>query len=1588
MNMNAQLKEIGAKVDDVSSKLDNTSNKKTVILNKSSGGNVLVDVFLLLCFLILIWWFVGYGPKLGVSGASTAIDSHKALTADTPPPFDLASPTVCRIIARNGTEFITPCLLPEPNVFDRYVASYISLFIIQNTVNTNDEAIKCFDGGLFLVTDLSEVLCVFPVKVNKNTVTYYELTYGPYVARTTTDNRQRWLSFDNAETSFFKLQLLPGTQTILQYQRYDAIFNDEPMPCTQVSISFKNAYYIAYQGTTVFPCDVTQPGPHNSQINPMYLYRTETTDVTNAFFNSADINDTCNEAMQATCYTSYFVAHTTNMFYYLALGIRIYGYNIATTTATTQPEAHRFIHGCLSVAGVPYITSYPSTTLNCAKVYTVSVSGGTQAYVVNTIPDNRWAAFPERGCFLIPTGVPSLSFVSGSALIVQSHQICLTGSVGGPVNCFVDSPQFYLDLFKNVVPRPGIANQGYSAVSVWGSSFYVASALPPQPCSVASSYFLDPYLFGYGFSNQGDLAASYCCSLVTSATLYGYSGVLSDSGVSVSVALAASTSSKIPGFRFLNRLPVTDYVGISYVNGTYNYVLLPTIGTNNTACGNSKRCLGSFCYSTIFNCWYVYKFTTFLAAELTSLPTLAPLGNYRQGVMQPYFTLGIDSIYSVLRREAVSITRCSSYYSCIALEPSVYLIRYSFGSTTRDIGGQQRDIFIPTAPPTLPYSRLLTLDSDVFSSASVYSSFVTVNIKDDRNDCLFGNMVSVDGFCYEFVTDIETVVSLDEYLLVNLPIPSAGYTTRLGLINGYYDQTVLFKPLENGTSSIPLGFLDDLFYIPRPIVEVTRNTKYPLVTLVRAAGVFDITYVCRSKTRFLTIDTRITNSMEIPCSANTISYFITTHPVQFKYSGVIYRNVQFSTFDDAISWKENNPTLFWFVIAFVLCLLPLFVWLLFAYFIPILTFLVMLVLRFAMLFLWLFRVFTLRFTPSIGRFWSAIAVADAGTGFLGWKPDGSALQFRRPRLPRLRYLTPYALLSPPMHWLATRTLLQLVIMIVFLPLIFAKPPEQTVAHVSKRTVSFVEVTNETPQQVRLDSTNRFGDLYAFTYTILNPQGVTGTAVIEFSDNVGPQQMITYRPSSTDSQTVLQKPIVVRFYNTFMQFSTSYMYTTGPSVTAFQSSCVYFSNLCDNSPMTNRLPCNVFETHEYSIPKDGCCPTASQTKMHAASCLDPKQQQDYVSCYQVQAAQPVLNFTVEVDGVEHVAQSTGSVFTAGSCTGSATIVLTKQVALETICCNRLTCKTCSVPPTGQNAEYGHFGDIQQRGSSSYASPVAGIYRNTHCLFSRSCYSGCFEHSGYKQFDSKAICNDDIPSLYNCLNVRNVYISEDQEDLHLENCNFHLDLKLQCNASVVPVVHTPLVSDLTISCQQGNYGYKAGLICNYTIVNGGDSSCVIAPVGYINDLVSPEISVSDVVAPPLTTVTCAGCVVISSNVKTITFSLSIPGTTVSTSKTVTLQPPAQYMPIAPGAQHSVVNVHCSYTQKLKNAWSNVGKWMGANLGFFIPYFVVVFIIFVLYFLLLWYNRASACGLFIYIIILIIISLLIGLIGPAVMAVPGCD
>jgi len=831
---------------------------------------------------------------------------------------------------------------------------------------------------------------------------------------------------------------------------------------------------------------------------------------------------------------------------------------------------------------------------------------------------------------------------------------------------------------------------------------------------------------------------------------------------------------------------------------------------------------------------------------------------------------------------------------------------------------------------------------------------------------------------------------------VSLPSQSSSLATTIIPKNGYYDQDIVWKESPNGTHPIYQPVLHDLYSIPVPVINVNlrgRNNN-PVFNFDRATGIFIISYNCYAESLFVRLDTRVANSIELPCSANIIRYSISAQPLQFSSHGTIYTSRQFSGYDDALTWQQQNPTLFWFIIVFALIALPIALFLVWCLLVPALFHIALLSARLFFCVIWCFRVLTFRFSPPLGNFWHAISPTGNFSGpITSVATRVPPVQFERPSVPRFRYNSPYAQVM--------RNVANHYVVALFLFLALAavsngqKIHYSTAEHRTKRQTSNLYsnpvVENNLVQQVReIQHPNRFGDLYANTYTIQGVNGNSGSVLISFDGNVGNNQMLTYMPSSSQTAShKLASPVVVKFYSSSVSLATEYMYTTGPSKTFTQNSCVFFSQRCDNSPLSSRMPCSPLKQHSSWIGMDICCPTNTQSSVTYASCLDTSKAHDFVSCYNVLKSQPILNFTVTVDGTEYPVTANGDTFTAGSCKGSATPVLTQNANLQRVCCNHAGCKKCEAPSQGSVADTNHFGDIQLRGDKVIAAPLDSISRNIGCGFSNShCTFTMSELGGYKQFNSPEVCNSDIAALYGCMTTVATHTSDTQENIVFQRCVNFVTLSMTCNASVIPTAPELLLTDFTVSCPQGMFGYLAGLVCNYTITNSGSTAVAVKPTGLVSNAVSPMLSVVDVVVQPRATATCYNCITLSSNVKKVALTFKVPGTKLSTSLTVTLSEPPTFSGFESGGTHSLTFTSCSYTQKLHNAWSNVGTWIGNNLAFFIPYFIVVALITVIFYVATFRYSLPVKYLLLYSVVILIANIILALVGPATLVVPGCD
>lgn len=1472
---------------------------------------------------------------------------------------------------------VIPPTTPLPDVnrlpdFNTTISIPASVFFRIKELRTNEDLVTCLSSGYLVQYYLSSFFCGMPFKSSNTTSLSIAESFVPALSV------GRVIGNKNPFYFMTKLYNLVQVNGYLYPENRGDV---EPIKCVpNPTASLLDVNFVYTINDEVLPGYPHQNGTLDCVVSPIF-----------GMTNIVEPSPGCNRSAPGMLFPGYFprdrVLSDGNVMW--CMDYVMYNSDMNPHVKFTNPTMLN-MQNCLFEDG---ITVFRNGHWYCIKLvmpnfspYKATTGAYAQLMEMCNVHRSNLHINPERGYYSWPPAYNSIIVPAYHGIYYAKLFNDVIYGMGYSFTGLVDEYCSTINYNPVYVTRGGTTQARYYENRYDHNSFYTDG---PVTVSGQSQFYLNTLVTGT-VNPIFDTIQSECClkALLTPNQIIPASYKI---GCAVLTKTTANSqflfSSELysPGYMFMLynifNLDSGYILGVSYSSQAYNYYVEPNATYTCLNMDNATNFINVGPYPVgVNNTVYFYSATYMAGFSIKSTePMFMQLGNYAQDAYAPYLMIGIDSITDVKNSRKITTTFCDRYISCAIIPAGLYHIEYTTTS-------------VETATANFPvqstYDSLNRVSVD-FETHSFFGNVTgtmyhkTVRINDNGANCPFLSSIESEGYCFE-TTERSNV--RDDFLTMYVPVPSPEQYTAMQTVNGYFDQDILFVPLKNGSFSIQMPYFLQPFYVPTPLVQLTLEKGYPVVNIQRSAGKFFISYSCYGKTQQVVLDTHISNFATIPCKANAIQYAINSYPLQWKTTGKIYMNQQFTGYDDALTWKNQNPTLFWFMIALSFILLPVALFLFWRLLVPLCTHIILLLARLSMVCVWSYRVLTFRWNPPLRRFWHAIYTTGSFSGFIGSrKTPNTGLQFKWPSVPRIHWASPYAAIVYCIH-----------IMLLLSVFLCSNGTDASIVNfvkatpkVSRLALSSSEYTGQI-QQSRLDEPpNRFGDIFGFSYTVQGVNGNQGTVLTSFSGIVGQMQMITYQPSTSTGDFLLQKPILVKIYNSDVHLTTVYQYTTGPSTTYFKNSCVYFSQKCPNSELNTRMPCTPVQQYSYYIGYSACCPTKSQAYATGASCLDTHKQSQWSSCYIATNYEPVVNFTVTVDDVEHKVFSDGTTFKAGSCTGTVSTTLRKTVSLNTICCNGQGCKNCNAPKAGTLAETNKLGDIQMRGTTVDASPVSGVHRAVKCAGSgQYCSYTTQELGGFKQFDDPAICNEHLSETFDCLSQTAESLGTDQEKLIFTDCNPNFVIEMLCNATVIPKPVEYLLADFSVSCPEGIYGYIAGLVCNYTISNLALTPVSVKPEAYVENAVSPFVSVSDVVVGPTSTMTCYSCVVISSNVAKLTIQFTIPQTDIDFTLKLELKPPPEFTPITPGDDHTVVYHKCSYGTKLKAAWSHVGQWISLNLGFFIPYFCVIGIMTIIMYTLTFYYKLSAKYIVIFTVLIIISLLLLAFIGPLCMTVPGCD
>lgn len=1519
-----------------------------------------------------------------------------------------------------------------------FISNYLPLYLVDDDV----KAEACTFSGGFVFEKQNLLECGVPYKLSNklalNVLSNQNLGSSDNsvfaVASDLTELRSNFTAkFGLIRSNFGNYHFLGNSSYISRDSHRTLSSMYTGLKCRPINTKLNRVHnlFTVISGKEV-PCFADESATYYSLPNNMQLYSVDTPQHTAAFgYNAFRLffpeisDDACLENIPGVAYVAnYFPslvssnqpdainAYCTNEFYQFPANNMPYGMPCTDQSCADSCSAKNGVllfnslFTCFLPAN-PIVTGMLSPFRICNIVQSNEVAIYNAAGLLQTYPNRGYNSYPPLYDLVIWNTVNS--FIVSAFYDCGSQSNSYLNSVTGPVGKICKDT--YKDLVDSLIPftpsttvyskqfqltsfQVRFASANSQVTSSFAVAFDVAPLLYNAPCS-GSLYFPTPYLYPWGKTTTtplSDVLALECCE--KSSSSQGASTVITQIGLPAYFCEPWNPSQVTTHYTF-SMSKFAALIGLSgssgmfavtyYTNGTFAYARVPLssscVAYDDALNSSSLVRILQFAYG-IAPYYVLYDTPTAPLTTPVTEPTFTMIGDYAQSAYALYSVYGIDSIYSLASASKVDLRYCSATTACALIPPGYYHIEYSMANVPVVNTTHSYPVHYysdPVRPLYSPYSTAASVDLTKFHK--------TVYIKPTNSSCPYLSSINVLGYCYETSNYNPALQQSEETLPIALSAPTASLANTINVANGFYDQDVLFVRQENNTYPLYLPTLTDLYYVPLPVVSISLTGPNPVVRVQRASGMFTVSYNCYSKIQVAYIDTRSSSSTVIDCGANVIRYTISTQPLKFQQSGVIYTARQFTGYEDALTWQQQNPTLFWFIIVFAFMALPIALFIIWRLLIPAAAHAALLCARLPFVLIWAYRVLTFRWNPPLRRFWDAVSATGNFSGPIAIRtPPAVGLQFKRPSVPRLRYRSPFQaiMLSYANH-------LHVAVFLLLIAAAFGTEVnviKQT--NRARRAAATATTAQGLTQQVRdVEAPNRFGDLYANTYTVQSVNQNNASVLINFANNVGSNQMVTYMSSSTDSKVVnIAKPIIIKFYNSSVDLATTYLYTTGPSKTYVQNSCVFFSQRCDYSDLSTRLPCTSINPHQAYIGMDICCPTGSQSNALYASCLDPDKQQDYISCYNVVRSSPRLEFSVTIDGVEHPAVANGDLFQAGSCRGSATPVLTSAPNLDTICCDHSSCKACSATDKGTIAQTDKLGDIQMRGKTVDAAPIPFITRSISCGFGGYCSFQLAELGGYRQFNDDAVCSSNIGAIFGCLSTVSNHVSDTEEQISFHRCVNYVTLSMVCEATAVPLTPELLLTSFTVSCPQGIFAYLSGLVCNYTVTNGGTNSVSVKPTGYINNAVSPMLSISDVIVPPLSTVTCSSCIALSSNVKQVSMSFSIAGTNLTAQLTVNLGQPPSFTPTSDGGMHSITFASCSYGTKLNKAWSNTGVWIGNNLAFFITYFVVIAIItFVMYFLTFYYHL-SAKYILIYSAVVIVVNIILAFVGPATMVVPGCD
>jgi hypothetical protein len=1536
-----------------------------------TGGSILKDIVVGVIVMILGFYLLHtYMPYLFVE-------------AGTPP---------------GATTLLPKTLLPEFAVFKYAHTTRIAEFLPYYNISTETDAYDCHHDGLHILFEPPRALyCGVPRLFTSMTSQIRLVT--PFVTRGPV---KRDLTAvldvlnDDYDTWKYVFKEAPHGAYLVPYlSKYHNKFS-QPSPdlvyCNATTrYSYSSGYHTLSANGTLVNCGPV--GFIGTPAIPNY-YRTHPTEYHSRSRRQVSNSSTCIEnipenPINVNYYTTPYTLYGQTAFY---IPINTFGcpYPQPMTLSTTFSIVD-FVKFCWDQYSLPISQN---EVFYCAKFCTIATGPYNRVYSLyqsNYVDPNNTAL----GTNQLPSNSPFSfwRYPSTNGLIVTSPSTC--GQINfGPVACSDNTYEFTAELFQYRLDpyRPnGYVNGGFRFQTTKLRSNSGTAASQCQNPTV----FLSPFYAGYGDENQTPVTDSACCAPFT-RVIYNTDGyyILKAFGMTPydgNIWTDSYCMSGFPTYAWFNQVYIDSTITAVGVLTTDQCPSGLTVVLSNSTTPfvsiNAPEfvCIQSFCFSQIQTRVYAYSLS-FVSVDPSKLPyqtTLMMLGNYSQYAEAPYLTVGITQIDDVVNRFTVQMTPCTLYVSCMTLPPSFYHIHYVTVSGQINDPSTGAAYYLPIIPDPYNYQHPIpsTLQGSAHSIFNVDNGHHSLQLLDSGNRCIYGSGVYHDGICYEFVDTVffPQNTTNNTYLSLTVPDYTTHAATSVHRIFGRYVHTILFEPMEGGYESVTFPTFPSIVLVPTPKVQWILTKDKPIFTIINAPGHYTVTYNCYDVSYTVDYINKGNTPLEIDCRGRVIPIYASAAHFNWTYTDTINRNVQFSSLDDTLTWQYRNPPAFWSTIALCIILLPFIIWLLFQTVLPFVFGLLVVLVRLVMVFVWLCRFLTLRPYPSPRKFWYSITYRGHFTFCVGRTTTvPPRLQFQRPGVPRLGFQSPYtAILSVSLLCIVTL----LSPMVDSLEVSYGPAP---------KAVTIVESTGSAAaQSTRQGSADQFADIYAFRYTVQSVNGNNGTVLVNFANNVGTNEKVTYMPSSTDSDYLTKNPIVFSILDVNLDLSTEYLYSTGPSFTDYQSSCkfFFFSERCDNSNLTQRTSCDCQTEHKYSITTSWCCLQQRNPYAIGQSCLDTQQTAKYVNCYKIAAYTYNINAVVSVDGVDYPVTTTGEQFVAGSCHGTMSIVQKNIVLPDGVCCNRNTCSMCKLPPPGTTAAAGELGDIQARGSSTIASPITGVTRYlTSCT--GKCVTSGTELNGYLRFTDPVICNSKIPELFGCKAMKTTMLSLDEQKLQAVGCKQYLTYSMTCQATVVPKEVKLLFSDFSIDCGQGVFGSVVGLQCNYTISNNGLTAAVAKPIATIDNAVSPMISASDLVIEPSSVGFCVNCISITSNVANLQFSVAISGTNLKLTKTVQLTQPPQFTPAPPGPSGTVVVQNCNYLQKLTRSWNNFGGWISSNPAVFGVYFAILIGGYGVLVFLTAYHKLNYWFIIGFTIAVVVVFLFIGLVGPIFMKVPSCS